>query len=229
MEWNATLSLAGLTPAAEEELMTVNSLLGRTMLVARPDVRQSPFILPDGRLQTSSIYKMLKASQGECSPSAGIVWCNHAPPRIRFFAWLLTSDRIQSRVNLRRKNILDDDTCELCHGCPETLDHIVFHCPTARLFWQTLGFQLDQQQQVQELHQLPRPSDIPADEYETFILLCCWQLWKRRNEVVFRGETMTMRQLLHSCRDEVRLWECRLPRASQSVSNAWCTLFVNAM
>ncbi|CAL4992410.1 unnamed protein product [Urochloa decumbens] len=133
------------------------------------------------------------------------------------------------RSNLGRRTIIDDDTCELCHGCPETADHLVFHCPVARAFWETIGFRLEQRQQVNDLHQLPRPPGIPVDEYDTFVLLCCWQLWKRRNGAVFRGEEMTLRQLLHSCCEEARLWECRLLRATKSVSNAWCTIFANAM
>ncbi|CAO2153322.1 unnamed protein product [Urochloa humidicola] len=218
-----------LTQTAHDELLIVNNLLRSTTLMPGHDTRESPFLLADGRLQTSTIYKMLKASQSEHCPAAAFVWNNHAPPRVRFFAWLLTNDRIQSRSNRKRRTILDDDVCELCNGQPETSDHIVFQCPTARSFWQALGFQLHQQQQVQDLHQLPRPSTIPTDEYDTFVLLCYWQLWKRRNELVFRGELTTMQQLLQSCRNEARLWECRLPKPTRSVSNAWCTLFLNAM
>ncbi|CAN6372752.1 unnamed protein product [Urochloa humidicola] len=217
-----------LTSMAQAELQTVNAILHATSLATSEDVRSSPFLLPDGRLQTSSIYKILKAAQGDCDPHTAFVWQNNAPPRVRFFAWLLTNDRVQSRANLRRRTVIDDDSCEICHGSAETSDHIMFQCHIAKQFWQVLGFHLPAAQSVKELHQLPRPADLPPEEYKTFLLLCCWQLWKR-NEAVFRCETMTLRQLLQACRDEARLWECRLPRATKSVSNAWCSFFVRAM
>ena len=66
---------------------------------------------------------------------------------------------------------------------------------------------------VNELHHLARPPHTPVLHFETFVLLCCWQLWKRRNGVVFQGEEATVIQLLQNCKAEARLWACRLPRA----------------
>ncbi|CAO2038822.1 unnamed protein product [Urochloa humidicola] len=219
-----------LTPTAQSELQSVNQLLRRTALTAAPVERQSPFMLPDGRLQSSTLYKMLKAaSHGEHSPTAAFVWHNNAPPRVRFFTWLLTNDRIQSKANLRRKTIVDDDTCDFCNDCTETSDHIMFQCPTACAFWQAHGYRLSLHQHVQDLHQMRRPSTIPAQEHEMFIILCCWQLCQRRNEMVFRGTHLSLTQLLQSFREEAQLWGCRLARSKKGVSNAWCSAFVNAM
>ncbi|CAN6228096.1 unnamed protein product [Urochloa humidicola] len=218
-----------LTPAAQCELQTVNSIIRCTVLSMAADKRMSPFALPDGKLHTASLYRMLKASEGESSPAASFIWSNHAPPRVRFFTWLLVNDRIQSRANLHRKSVLDDDSCELCNGDSETANHIMFRCPGASAFWHSLGVQIPDGQTTGALHLLPRPALIPAEHFNTFVLLCCWQLWKRRNEKVFRGTTTTRQQLLLLCREEARLWSCRLPRATKSVSNAWCSLFSNAM
>ncbi|CAN6361234.1 unnamed protein product [Urochloa humidicola] len=218
-----------LTPAAHAELQVVNSIIQRTTLSTAADARLSPFALPNGKLHTASLYRMLKASEGESSPASSFIWANHAPPRVRFFAWLLTGDRIQSRANLRRKTVVDNDICELCNNGSETANHIMFECPEASSFWQSLGFILPSGQTTGALPSLPRPVSVPAEHFSTIVLLCCWQLWKRRNDMVFRGVLTTRQQLLLLCREEARLWRCRLPRATASVSNAWCSLFSNAM
>ncbi|CAN6236003.1 unnamed protein product [Urochloa humidicola] len=218
-----------LTPAARAELLTVTNIINCTALSDSPDTRSSPFALPDGRLRTGPLYRMLKASQGDNSPSASFVWQNACPPRIKFFGWLLTNDRVQSKQNLKVKTILDDDLCAFCNDGQETSDHIMFQCSTARSFWRTIGFSLPPQPKVQELHLLPRPDHVPGQHFEMFVLLCCWQLWKRRNALIFHGETMNLQGLLHSCREEARLWACRLPRHERGVSTAWCSLFSSAM
>ncbi|CAN6212194.1 unnamed protein product [Urochloa humidicola] len=218
-----------LTREAQAELQSINTTIRATALSTAHDVRSSQFAQPDGKLHTASLYRMLNASDYERSPNAEFIWCNHAPPRVRFFAWLLTNNKVQSRANLRRKTVITDDTCELCSGCSETAAHIIFHCPVASSFWRTMGFHIHADQSTQELHCIPRPAHVPAEHYETLMLLCCWMLWKRRNEKVFRGTDTSREQLLALCRDEARLWGCRLPQATKSVSNAWCLLFSNAM
>ena len=36
-------------------------------------------------------------------PSFDFIWRNFAPPREKFFAWLLVQDRIQCKANLEKK------------------------------------------------------------------------------------------------------------------------------
>jgi hypothetical protein len=56
----------------------------------------------------------------------------------------VTHDRIQSKVNLKMKKIVDDSQCEVCDAREETTQHILFECPFARSFWAALGFRLPQ-------------------------------------------------------------------------------------
>ncbi|RLN09914.1 uncharacterized protein C2845_PM11G09860 [Panicum miliaceum] len=50
-----------------------------------------------------------------------------------------------------------------------------------------------------------------------------------RRESPFKDEQLDLRTLLQRCRDEARLWGCRLPRSAIGVCDAWCSTFVNAM
>ncbi|KAF8651673.1 hypothetical protein HU200_063184 [Digitaria exilis] len=115
-----------------------------------------------GELRTSLLYRSLMAAAGTPCPHAHFV--------VQFFVWLLIQDRIQCKANLLKKSVVQTYECELCHGGEETTDHIIFGCPTARSFY------------------LPRPPAVPEAHYSVFIFLCCWRIWKHRNEVVFRAE-----------------------------------------
>jgi hypothetical protein len=99
----------------------------------------SKFTSVQGRLDIARIYKAASSS-GQSSRIYIFVWKSRAPPRVRFFGWLLLKDRIQSHANLYRKNIVDDATSELCHQAPETSHHLIFHCNIARQFWDHLGW-----------------------------------------------------------------------------------------
>ena len=64
---------------------------------------------------------------------------------------------------------------------------------------------------VEDIDMLACPENIQAAHFDGFVTLCCWLLWKRRNELVFQREAMTMRRFLSLCSNEAQLWNCRLP------------------
>ena len=67
-------------------------------------------------------------------PSFDFIWRNFAPPRVKFFAWLLIQDRIQCKTNLEKKGLLSNATCDLCKSQDEDANHIVSGCSFARSF-----------------------------------------------------------------------------------------------
>ena len=48
----------------------------------------------------------------------------------------------------------------------------------------------------------------------SLILLCCWELWKHMNDVVFRGLAPNLNRIMTACKEEIALWCYRLPRKS---------------
>ena len=69
----------------------------------------------------------------------------------------------------------------------------------------------------------------PLCNYQTFLLLCAWQLWKNRHDVLFREQEPSLLWLLLNCKEEARLWSCRLPRQDKNVAEAWCSIFCSNM
>ncbi|RLN04364.1 hypothetical protein C2845_PM13G06130 [Panicum miliaceum] len=44
----------------------------------------------------------------------------------------------------------------------------------------TLGLTMPADLAIGDVHKLPCPDTLPVAHFDTFILLCCWHLWKRR-------------------------------------------------
>lgn len=93
-------------------------------LSSAPDIRTYWLADANGKLRTVALYRLLHAARCGPSPAASFVWRNGAPLRVQFFAWLLLQDRIQSRVNLAKRGVIQNLCCELCPGVPETANHI---------------------------------------------------------------------------------------------------------
>lgn len=169
-----------LSTQATEELEHLSLLLIDVELSERPDERRCCFETPDHRLWSGLIYKASMRGDQTC-PSFDFVWRSFAPPRIKFFGWVLTKDRIQCKTALRRKKILQETTYDICGGADETADHIISGCPFAKAFWRSLIAP------VTELWKTSPPPHVPPSAVSPLVLLYCWELWKHRHDVVFRS------------------------------------------
>ncbi|WVZ91256.1 hypothetical protein U9M48_037452 [Paspalum notatum var. saurae] len=124
------------------------------------------------KLKTGLLYPLLRGSEESLNEETKFIWRSRAPPRVQFFGWLVHKERIQCKVNLYTKRIVEDPVCDCCQGGPETTDHVLFRCAFARQFWNWLGIALPAQGRVY-LQELRRPDDVPERHFDTFVLLCC--------------------------------------------------------
>jgi|UPI0001A87891 hypothetical protein len=90
-------------------------LLAQVTYTDQPDRRLSPVIATDGKLDTASIYKLLKAQGHASDEKSNFIWKSAAPPQIQFFMWLLCQKWIQCRSNLQKKGIVPHALCEVCN------------------------------------------------------------------------------------------------------------------
>jgi hypothetical protein len=209
-----------LSPRAASELEELHLMLQVVQLTDGADERVCAFEKKDHKLATTMIYRA-SVRGDQKSPSFNFVWRNHAPPRVRFFAWLLVQNRIQCKVNLAKKNIVDDATCELCKEHDEDADHIVSGCRFARQFWTRIGWAPEDIYPVDRLWETKTPPGTPEKVAPTWILLCCWELWKHRHDVVFRKLPPNIDRLVVACKESAGLWQCRFPRNAPLLSAFW--------
>jgi hypothetical protein len=218
-----------LSSAAQGELLAVQHLCEQTVLTAEPDKRTSRFYKHTDRavpLHSAAIYRASMHTD-VLWDYHDFVWRNYAPPRVKHFGWLLVHQRIQCKTNLLLKHIVDNDVCEICsqHEAPEDTDHIISGCPFSRDFWLSIGWEASELPVSGNLHNISPPTHIPSAALSTLLLLCCWMLWKHRNDVVFNGESPNLARLRAKCREECKLWRCRLPSPVAFVNDNWCALF----
>jgi len=87
MEGIASSLRPRLTPQAQTELSAIQDLLSSLRLMETPDCRNSHLMDNEGRLQTSTLYALLRSAPETQADGQKLAWKNHAPPRVKFSAW----------------------------------------------------------------------------------------------------------------------------------------------
>jgi hypothetical protein len=188
-----------------------------------------------GELAVGELYKLMELG-GVDVPFADFVWGGFAPSKAKFFAWLLVQSRIQSRAALFKKHVLSEDEaiCPICESERETATHLIFGCPFVRRFWDAIDRSFPVDVDVRRLFSYDTPAPRGSKATSTLTILLCWNIWKHRNGVAFRGESASLPRLLSMCREEVALWELRAPATLHDEAVAWtshlalCKMLVHA-
>jgi hypothetical protein len=104
-----------LTAVVRAELANLTTLLEVVHFTGEPDIRGCPWQDAAGKLSSTALYTTVIASGHTCA-FYKFVWENCAPPKVKFFGWLLVQDRAQTKANLLKKHCIDSDTCDVCGG-----------------------------------------------------------------------------------------------------------------
>lgn len=217
--------LPRLTRAAQAEKTLVLGLVMTVTLNDSLDLRSSPFFTLDRGLDTAKLYKSYTSESEIHAAHYAFIWHSYAPPKVKFFGWLLVQQRLHCKVNLFHKQMIQDQTCELCKAAPEDAEHLFTGCSVAQAFWSHLGWSSDDLPSMISPWEVRPPEHIPSNCSSTLLLLCFWEIWKHRHEVVFRGQEPILTRLLLSCKSQSRLWSCRLVPGQAAVVDSWCALF----
>ena len=185
------------------------------------DQRSCFFAGDNHRLLSGMIYKASMRSGSTC-PAYQFIWKNIATPRVKFFGWLLTKNRINCKSNLLNKRVLEEDICAICGQGSETADHLISGCSFAQVFWRQIGWQAENIAEVRCLWESTAPVAMPRMALSSLLLLLCWELWKHRHDVVFRDMPPSHSRLIVACRESARQWRCRLSKNDARLSSFWC-------
>lgn len=91
-----------------------------------------------GNLMTKQIYDALLTG-GETSPNWTFIWKSKAPMKVQIFAWFLSRERLSTKQNLFKKNIVSSAVFAICESSAETASHLCIQCPFATTFWNKIG------------------------------------------------------------------------------------------
>jgi len=144
------------------------------------------FIWGNATYSSRKYYKMVFQNYHP-SPIFKKIWKLKCTPRLKFFAWLLFVDRLNTRNMLVRGHfhVQPNSFCVLCTtNTHEDLDHLFFNCPFADACWQRLDFQWASIQNISErVLNLMVTTGIPF--FMEIFIFAAWELWKLRNSKIF--------------------------------------------
>lgn len=140
-------------------------------------------------------------------------WKVLTTPKIRVFLWKAMSDALSvaDLINIRGMKV--DTRCQACGEAPETINHVLFGCHVARQVWALSniphprgGFHESSIfSNLSFLINLKREGNWPSRSSRSWPWLV-WNLWKRRNELIFRGNALTMEGVVKKSEDESEEW-----------------------
>jgi hypothetical protein len=87
-------------------------------------------VYSSGVYSFQSLYRVINF-RGVLPVFIPAVWKLRVPPRIHFFLWLLSNDKLLTRNNLEKSRKVEDLTCLFCSE-NESIAHLFFDCAVAK-------------------------------------------------------------------------------------------------
>ena len=111
-------------------------------------------------------------------------------PKIKFFAWLLLNDGLNTRNLLRRRSKYLDQGYNyvLCHeNVEETASHLFFDCSTAITRWFSIGIIWDDSLDINQKIENKKAKFGSPLSIEIF-MVAAWCIWKEIYSLIFDGK-----------------------------------------
>jgi hypothetical protein len=155
-----------------------------------------------GRFSVKSVYNGLTKNDSGLYHKK--IWKGKIPPKIKFFMWLLTNDAILTRDNLVKRKWVGDPSCLFCDSA-ESVDHLFFQCPVAKVIWSIVAKCFGATNIPCNLQQCWKWCEywLPHGEnyYLWGIAAICWASWKNRNKACFEKHLIKdpLEIICHAC------------------------------
>lgn len=144
------------------------------------------------------------------------IWKSWAPPKCKFFMWLVAHNRCWTADRLAKRGLPYPDQCLLCDQQEENIQHLLVGCVFSRDFWFSLLSHFG-------LASLAlQPTDQSFDEWwrkidstvtgdlrkglNSLVILGAWSIWRHRNDCVFNGASPNVNMALTLAREEAYMW-----------------------
>ena len=155
----------------------------------------------NGIFSVKSLYNTLDSGGAVPFPWR-IIWSPCVPTKVGFFAWEASWGKVLTQDQLKRRGWILANRCFLCCDDEETINHILIHCPKARVLW-NLVFSLFGVNWVLPLTVRDTllgwsASFVDKKRGKTWRAapLCLfWTIWKERNRIVFYNEALSIQRL----------------------------------
>ena len=158
-----------------------------------------------GNFSTKSAYQLLKDEQSSEVQYLAFrqLWDIKIPPRALSFAWRLLWDRLPTKDNLAKRQILiNNDLCPFCNSKPESAPHLFFTCDKIQpLWWEFLSWVKEDR----TIHCRPMDNFLQhaptvgnrtvGRRWKIWWLAATASIWKVRNDIVFQNQSFDISKL----------------------------------
>ena len=105
-------------------------------LLLQPDVqdRYTWKLSQDGTYSSKSAYGAFFVGTIKFGPWRRI-WKTWAPPRCKFFIWLVFHNRVWTADRLAKRGLPHPDACPFCDQAEETIHHLLVECVFTHQVW----------------------------------------------------------------------------------------------
>lgn len=159
-------------------------------------------------------------------------WIHIIPSKVLAFGWQVLMDRAPSRMNLWKRNIIEDVeglNCVFCEAGLETLDHLLFGCCRSLLLWKSVyrwtGFEVVLPAATKQ-HYLNHRGMVRGKELKKLWMVIwfatTWSIWLSRNAVIFNQEPFDESKQLEIIKPRVWNWFKFRGKGSNHCFSDWC-------
>jgi hypothetical protein len=210
-----------LSPQAHQKLLELEQILGGICI--DPLVNDEwKTIWKDG-IYTAARYYHHQFRHISCSKVYDWIWKRKCVLRIKVFAWLLVSDRLNTKDMLKRRNwkVTDVYHCVLCPGrVSEDWMHLFFDCNFSRRIWAYLQIDWSVGQTMEEkFYNAKKVSNLPC--FTEIVIVTTWHIWKQRNNVIFDKVLPTFRSWKRAFVHELTMHVHRLKDRDDTILSKW--------
>ena len=160
------------------------------------------------------------------------IWKSLTPLKVVAFSWKLLLDRIPTRSNLAKRNIIPTDNptvCVFCDGAEETTTHLFLHCQVVRavsvIIMRWLSFELVTPQNMLE-HSVISNEEARNNKVRKGWCLI-WHvtvrvIWKSRNNVIFNNDAKGGIEMVEEIKVMSWIWCLHRVKIPSCLFYVWC-------
>uniref|UniRef100_A0A0A9GPV4 Reverse transcriptase zinc-binding domain-containing protein n=1 Tax=Arundo donax TaxID=35708 RepID=A0A0A9GPV4_ARUDO len=166
-----------------------------------------------GEYTAKSAYET-QFEDGVPSKFPELIWRIWAPPKCKFFAWLL-QNRVWTADRLQQRGWPNNYFCALCQRNLETGHHMMVECPVVQQIWSSVAAWVNCntlapshwiiQSSIQDWYASLAPRNA-ANGTRSLALLTIWSIWRERNNRIFKSNVRPVHLVVSEIQDEARQW-----------------------